>query len=71
MSKPSSKDNNPPKESTIVHTYSVARKDSGYYITRHTIKDNKVIESVQVSEPDVLVITMATLERLIRKELGL
>lgn len=58
-------------KSTSVTTYSVSRKDSGYFITKHTIEDGKVIQSTKASEPDVLVICMRTLERLIRKEHGL
>lgn len=65
---------NPKVETPVVATstsFSVSRKDSGYYITKHTITNGYVSDSTQVSEPDVLIICMAHLERLFRKELGL
>ena len=59
------------KTSQITCSYSVSRKDSGYFITKHSIQDDKVIKSEKMSEPDVLVICMSTLEKLVRKENGL
>ena len=59
------------KVANVVNAYSISRKDSGYFIIQNTIQDNVVIKSKQVSEPDVLVICIANLERLIRKDLGL
>ena len=55
----------------LIQTYSVARKDSGYLIIQHKIENGKVVSSTKVSEPDVLQICMATLQRFIRKDVGL
>ena len=54
-----------------LYAYSIARKDSGYYITKHTLQDNQVVSSIKMSEPDMLMICMSTLEKLVRKENGL
>jgi hypothetical protein len=59
-----------PKQTSTV-SFSISRKDSGYYITKHIIQDGKVVSSHQATEPDVLVITISSLERLIRKAQGL
>ena len=59
------------KPAPIVNSFSVSRKDSGYFVTKHTLQDGKVISSEKVSEPDVLVICISTLEKLIRKDQGL
>lgn len=59
------------KLATETISYSIARKDSGYCITKHKILDGKVTSSIQVTEPDVLTITMANLERIVRKQHGL
>lgn len=71
MSKPKDQAKEQPKTSPVIYSYSVARKDSGYYITKHSIQDSKVIKTEQVSEPDVLVICMANLEKFVRKDHGL
>lgn len=59
------------KTSPVIHSYSVSRKDSGYFIDKNTIQDGKVLKTEKMSEPDVLTICMATLEKLVRKDHGL
>lgn len=52
-------------------SYSMFRKDSGYCIIKYTHENSKIVSSEVVSEPDVLVIAVAHLERMLRKTLGL
>lgn len=59
------------KSSVTAVTYSIHQKDSGYYIIRHKITNGEVTESTQVSEPDVLIITMSNLEKFVRKQFGI
>lgn len=61
----------PQLEKITLQTFSVGRKDSGYCITRHTIEDGVLTESKQITEPDVLRITIAHLETITRKSMGL
>lgn len=56
---------------TKSYSYTISRLNSGYFITRFTIEDSKVVNSEKVSEPDVLTICMSTLEKIIRKENGI
>ena len=56
------------KEFPIEVGYQVKRENGGYCLYRLTIQNKKVIAKAKASEPDVLVITMTHLERMIRKE---
>lgn len=58
-------------KSVAATSYSVSRKDSGYFITKYVIEDGKLVSTQTVSEPDVLTICMLNLEKLIRKDQGL
>ena len=61
--------NEPVADSIEVISYSLARKDSGYYILKHVIDGAKITTS-QVSEPNMLVITLSVLAQKLRKDLG-
>lgn len=50
------------------NTYRIQRKDSGYFILKYNIFENQVIAEEIMTEPDILLICMANLEKLIRKE---
>lgn len=71
MSKPTGKTQVAVSIANLINSYSIAREGSGYFITKHIIQDGKEISSEKVSEPDVLAICMATLEKMVRKANGL
>jgi hypothetical protein len=59
----------PEAEVLQVDSYSIARKGSGYYILKHVAIGRNTI-TTQVSEPNMLVITLSVLAQKIRKDLG-
>lgn len=56
------------QESPKLKAYQVKQEQGGYSLYEHTIQDSKEVSVEKVSEPDVLVITVAKLAQIIAKD---